>query len=413
MQKEYLILFSVLANFLIGLLLILKEKNKQIKIHFLLFTLAITSWSFSLYFYHNQNLLNYPAWIKIITSLTIISVFELLCLIIAVSKRRLKEFTSLLIAFLILSILIILSFFINSKTLELLLSPPFITFFILLFTYSAWIAIILFERTLKNSNIEHLQAISILLSFGLFTTAITILDVFMPLILKLTNYSWLNPIFSSFLIGFIAFIISPYYFLKIKNIRLEFLVGIIGIILLILPLLMQNLSLKILTTAVFLLFCLLGYHLIKIISKESRQKEEAEKLAAEWKKLNFSKDQFILSFQHHLRTPLVPIKGYLEMILKGDYGREENPLIREKLIEIRERVDILYSLIEGLLDVQEVRVGKKILNLENYQINNLIESVLEELKIEAEKKGLYLRFKKIPLPEIKIIRIKLGRLFGI
>jgi two-component system phosphate regulon sensor histidine kinase PhoR len=102
------------------------------------------------------------------------------------------------------------------------------------------------------------------------------------------------------------------------------------------------------------------------------------------------------------QNPNYPLKGYLERILEGTYGREENPVIKEKLIEMKKLADTLYSLIESLLDVQELRIGKKTLNLEDCQIGNLIESIVEELKPEAEQKGLYLMFERVPLPTLKL-----------
>ena len=238
---------------------------------------------------------------------------------------------------------------------------------------------ILFEKMLKTADIEHLQIKSILMGFGVFITFIVIFNAFIPLISG-KNFSWVNSALSSLLTIFIAFTISRYYLLKSKTIWLELSIGAMGAILLTLPFLMPDYRLKILTAVVFSSFSFLGYYLIKIIREESKKREEVEKIMKEWEKLNLAKDQFVLSFQHHLRTPLVPIKGYLEMILKGTYGREENPVIKEKLIEIKKLADTLYSLIEDLLDIQELRVGKKILNLEDCQVDNLIESVIEELK---------------------------------
>jgi len=153
-------------------------------------------------------------------------------------------------------------------------------------------------------------------------------------------------------------------------------------------------TLKIFTAIIFFLFCILGYLLIKTTYGEYKRKGESERLVIESKKLTRAKDQLILSLQHHLRTPLVPIRGYLESILEGVYGREENPVIMKKLIEIKKMTDVLSSLIESLLDIYEIKMGEKTLRLENCQIENLIEGIVEELRVQAEGKGIYLKFKK-------------------
>ena len=69
MEKEYLILLSVLVNFLIGLFIFFREKNKKIGAHFLASVLILTFWSLFLHFYNSQFGLNQSQWLKVITLL--------------------------------------------------------------------------------------------------------------------------------------------------------------------------------------------------------------------------------------------------------------------------------------------------------------------------------------------------------
>lgn len=315
------------------------------KFPWLVFALILIFWSLSLYFYHHPVLFSSLVWLKIAVLLSIILILELFYLIIAIAQISLKKFKFPLIISAILGLIIISLLFIIKDYLAGL--PPQTTiFFLLLFIYGGLGFAILFERSLKSSRMARLEAVYLLTSFGVFITIITILYLFLPLIIGLREYLWLGPIF--------AFL--------------------------------------------FLLSSIIGYYLIKGVEK----RKEAERLVEEWEKLAQAKDQFLLSLQHHLRTPLTPLKGYLERILEGTYGREENPVIKEKLIEMKKLVNTLYSLVESLLDIQELRLGKKILNLEDCQINNLIEGVIEELKPQAEQKGLYLEFERGLLPTIKL-----------
>jgi len=335
------------------------------KLHFLIFALIITLWSVSLYFYNNPVLFDVFEWLKITVSLTIIIIFELFYFIIAISNVSLKKFKIPLIISSIFGIAIILALFLNDsfaiKSYLMAFHPQSAIFLLLLFIYAALGAAILFEKSLKSSLISHSRAIYTLVGFGVFIIAITVLYVFLPLIAGLREYFWLGPVFA----------------------------------------------------LIFLLFFILGYYLIKKFQEESAKRKEAEKLVEEWEKLTRAKDQFLLSLQHHLRTPLTPIKGYLEKILEGTYGREENPVIKEKLIEMKKLADTLYSLIESLLDIQELRMGKKVLNLEDCQIENLIEGIIEELKPQAEQKGLYLKYEPLTRtggrgPKMKLDKKRIG-----
>ena len=328
----------------------------RMKLHFLIFFIIIILWSVSLYFYNNPVLLSGQEWLKITVSLTIIAIFELFCFIIVISNISLKKFKIPLIISSVLGIVVILTLFVNDalmiKSYLMAFPPHSAIFLLLLFIYGGLAAAILFEKSLKtsvtraavkgeevdlsSSPVSHLRAVYILVGFGMFIIAATVLYVFLPLISGQKEYFWLGPVFA----------------------------------------------------LLFLLSSIIGYYL----TKEFQKRKEVESLVEEWEKLAQAKDQFLLSLQHHLRTPLIPIKGYLEKILDGTYGREENPVIKEKLTEMKKSADTLYSLMESLLDIQELRTGKKALNLEDCQIGNLINGIIEELKPQAEQKGLYLKY---------------------
>ena len=371
---------------------------KKIGLHFFIFSLIVIFWSLSFYFYSNSP--KTANWPKVIVFFSIFLIFELFLFIVALSNKSPKDSKKFLITFFSLWIIILSFLFIKSNA--SLFPPPVFYFFLLIFIYLAWIFLFFFERILKTSGIENLQSIAVLLIFGFFLVAMTILNVFIPFITGEIKYNWLNLIFPFFLIVFSAFFLFRFSFIATKNVFMELLIGITGLILLILPFLIKDFNLKILSFFALFLFCIFAGYFNKTLSEEVKRRAEIEKLLAEWEKLARTKDQFILSLQHHLRTPLFPIKGHLEMILSGAYGTVENPIIREKIVEIKNLVNNLYLLIERLLEIQELRVDKKILNIEDCQINDLIDGVVEELKPEAEAKGLYLKFEKSPLPIVKL-----------
>ena len=283
----------------------------------------------------------------------------------------------------------------------------FFAFYFILF----FLNIYQFHR--KTTGAEHSQAAYFLLaSFIMVISSLAFLPA----------YGINFPPFSYFaVVAFVLILtlaITRYHLFEIRVILTEILVGAMGIILVILPFVMPTGSLKILTLAIFFLFLIFAYYLVKATHEESKRREEAErlaiqeralrmkieKLASETEKLARAKDQFLLSIQHHLRTPLTPIRGYSEMILEGSYGQEENPKIKEKLLSIKKSADTLHELMESLLDIQAMRMGKEILNLEKCQLGDLVGEVVEELKPQAEEKGLLLQFEKDSLPETKLDR---------
>ena len=314
--------------------------NVRINIHFIILAILATLWSLSLYFYHHPAILNYLQWLKITIIITVIIILELFYFIFALADVQFKKYKiSSLILFSIFIIGSILAIFFDYLRVEKYLiqfSPQSATFLLLVFMYFSLGLAFLLEYSFKTKITLHLFALYVLVAFVILITFSAFLYIFFPSIRGKSMYPWIGPIF----------------------------------------------------TVLLICFSLIGYYLIK----EIQRRKEAENLAQEWEKLAQAKDQLVLSLQHHLRTPLTPIKGYLERILEGAYGREENMLIKEKLIEIKKLVDTLYSIMESLIDVQELKIGKKILKLEECDIKELLEDIIEELKPQAEQKGLYLRY---------------------
>ncbi len=119
------------------------------------------------------------------------------------------------------------------------------------------------------------------------------------------------------------------------------------------------------------------------------------------RRLDQAKSEFISIASHQLRTPLTVIKGYISMLLEGNFGKlnskEKDAL--EKVYQSNER---LIQLVENLLNISRIEADRIQFVLEKVQPEELVGSVVEELKQNADKKGLQLLYKKPakPLPVI-------------
>lgn len=135
---------------------------------------------------------------------------------------------------------------------------------------------------------------------------------------------------------------------------------------------------------------------------EKKARIKTEKAAEELKRLNEAKTQFIMATQHHLRTPLTAIKGYISMLLEGTFGKI-SPKVKKKLGAVLKSTNKLIKLVNEFLDISQFQLGKEILNKKEINIEGLISQIIKELRDEVEQKHLYLRFKKstITLPRIQ------------
>ena len=136
--------------------------------------------------------------------------------------------------------------------------------------------------------------------------------------------------------------------------------------------------------------------------QESYQKVEAayeiEKQAhQELKRIDEAKSQFIMATQHHLRTPLTALKGYLSMSLEGDFG-EVGQVLKEKLASCFESTNRLIKLVNEFLDLSKLQLGKNILDIKEASITEMLQDVIVEVKPEADKKGIYLILALPPEP---------------
>lgn len=97
-------------------------------------------------------------------------------------------------------------------------------------------------------------------------------------------------------------------------------------------------------------------------------------------------DNFISMVTHELRTPLVSIKGFLDLIQTGRAGVV--PVVIGRQLEVVQRNAIhLLSITEDLLDIQRIKSGKLELVREAIDMRALIDHCVEEVRPFIEERG--------------------------
>jgi PAS domain S-box-containing protein len=90
------------------------------------------------------------------------------------------------------------------------------------------------------------------------------------------------------------------------------------------------------------------------------------------------KDYFISVASHELKTPITSMKGYVQM-LKRKYNDSNDPFLKKSLQVIDKQIATLTGLISELLDISKIKSGRLYLKKEPFEINGLIEAVIEEV----------------------------------
>ncbi|MEK7555499.1 MAG: ATP-binding protein [Patescibacteria group bacterium] len=142
-----------------------------------------------------------------------------------------------------------------------------------------------------------------------------------------------------------------------------------------------------------LIASVLTFWLGNLFWRKSKQVEKAyiiEKQAhSELQHLSEVKDQFILATQHHLRTPLTIMKGYLSAILDKDKTLQTQT--KDRLSRVSVSTDRLIKLVNELLDISQLQVGKQPLNIHPINIRDIIDEILNEFQQEIQTKNLNIK----------------------
>jgi signal transduction histidine kinase len=121
------------------------------------------------------------------------------------------------------------------------------------------------------------------------------------------------------------------------------------------------------------------------IQEKSRQLEVASQ----------HKSQFLANMSHELRTPLNAILGYTELMADGAYGEPS-----EKMLGVLRRLESngrhLLGLINDVLDLSKIEAGQLVLELSDYSIQDIAQTVRSTLEPLASDKKLAFKVEVAP-----------------
>jgi signal transduction histidine kinase len=101
------------------------------------------------------------------------------------------------------------------------------------------------------------------------------------------------------------------------------------------------------------------------------------------------KSQFVANMSHELRTPLAAILGYAELMQEGFY-EPQGPKSLDALTRIRSNGKHLLGLINTVLDIAKIESGQFTLNMAEYAIESMVETVRSATESLAQNKKLLL-----------------------
>jgi signal transduction histidine kinase len=121
---------------------------------------------------------------------------------------------------------------------------------------------------------------------------------------------------------------------------------------------------------------------------ERQRAEAALRLASE------AKDVFLAAASHELRTPLAAAKGHAHLAMLK-LGAENESGTGRSLKIINRQIDRMAKLVEDLLDVSRLQAGRLSLELERFDMSQLVRETCDRMTVLSQQHTL-----KLEMPEL-------------
>jgi len=123
---------------------------------------------------------------------------------------------------------------------------------------------------------------------------------------------------------------------------------------------------------------------INEVEKEAEEWAEAkEEELRQMKKDESYRREFIGNVSHELKTPIFNIQGYVQTLLDG--GLQDDTINMKYLQRADKSVERMINIVEDLEVISRLETEQSELDIQSFNINNLVNEVFEQLEIQAHE----------------------------
>ncbi|WKY48843.1 ATP-binding protein [Eubacteriaceae bacterium ES3] len=143
-----------------------------------------------------------------------------------------------------------------------------------------------------------------------------------------------------------------------------------------------------------------GYIALLVTDIDSKKRTELKlKHAMERSETaNRAKSEFLANMSHEIRTPLNGIMGMIDLTMMESLSEEQ----RDNLLTAKECIYSLIGIINDVLDFSKVEAGRLMIENQDFDLIELLETTVKTHKIHATEKNLELKihYRSLPQPAL-------------
>ena len=272
---------------------------------------------------------------------------------------------------------------------------------------------VIFVRKILKAKHEEKVSYRLILAGTVITfTLLFTFNLILPAVFLNVRFMPLGALFIFPFIAFTSYAILKHKLFNVKVAATGLLIFTLAVISFLEIIFADELFQKLFSGGIFLFVLIIGNILIRSVLREVEQREKIEKLAWELsntnaklesaneklKELDKQKTEFVSIAAHQLRSPLTAIKGYSSMLLEGSFGKVAIGKPRDAIQIIFESSNKLAGVIEDFLNITRIELGKMHYEMTTFDLAQMAQSVVNELKPNVERKGLSINFSSDPGP---------------
>ncbi|MFZ2493172.1 MAG: ATP-binding protein [Thermoanaerobaculia bacterium] len=118
------------------------------------------------------------------------------------------------------------------------------------------------------------------------------------------------------------------------------------------------------------------------LTEQKRAQHQLQAAKEEAEAANAAKDEFLMVVSHELRTPMTSLLGWVQMLLMGHVDPKD---VHSAIERIHESAVAEIEIIENILDVARLAVGKFVTRRERVDVSGIAEAALAQLARAVER----------------------------